>query len=140
MVNVYVFDISSINIHGKGLLRKFTLHKNTGNNVTMKQMFDISEKLIAEQSDEIYGVNPINWEDSSWKQLCLVSDEEVISLSHAKVHVFSDSVVCFGKMSEPTIKYCMGRQIDPFSVLRVHCAEECTFTLTRERLNLFFAQ
>ena len=28
--------------------------KNTGNNLTMKQMFDISEKLTAEQSDEIY--------------------------------------------------------------------------------------
>ena len=39
--------------------------KNTGKNLTMKQMFDISEKLIAEQSDEIHGVNPINWEDSS---------------------------------------------------------------------------
>ena len=40
--------------------------KNTGNNLTMKQMFDISEKLIVGQSDEIYGVTPINWEDSSW--------------------------------------------------------------------------
>ena len=38
--------------------------KNTGNNLTMKQMFDVSEKLIVGQSDEIYGVNPINWEDS----------------------------------------------------------------------------
>ena len=28
--------------------------------LTMKQMFDISEKLISEQSDEIYGVNMIN--------------------------------------------------------------------------------
>ena len=27
----------------------------------MKQMFDISEKLITEQSNEIYGVNTINW-------------------------------------------------------------------------------
>ena len=62
--------------------------KNTGKNLTMKQMFDISEKLIVGQSDEIYGVTPINWEDSSWKQLSLVSDEEVISLSHAKVYVF----------------------------------------------------
>ena len=35
--------------------------KNTGKDLTMKQMFDISEKLIAEQSDEIYGVNTINW-------------------------------------------------------------------------------
>ena len=66
----------------------------------MKQMFDISEKLITEQSDEIYGVNTINWEDSSWKYLSLFGDEQVISLSHAKFHVFSDSVLCLGKMNE----------------------------------------
>ena len=41
--------------------------KNT-EDLTMKQMFDISEKLISEESDEIYGVNTFNWEDSSWKQ------------------------------------------------------------------------
>ena len=29
--------------------------KNTGKHFTLKQMFDISEKLITEQSDEIYG-------------------------------------------------------------------------------------
>ena len=45
-------------------------------------------------------MNSINWEDSSWKQLSLIGDEEVISLSHAKVHVFSDSVLCFGKMNQ----------------------------------------
>ena len=66
----------------------------------MKQMFDISEKLISEQSDEIYGVNTISWEDSSWKYLSLVGDEDVISLLHTKVYVFSDSVLCFGKMNE----------------------------------------
>ena len=73
--------------------------KNT-EDLTMKQMFDISEKMISEQSDEIYGVKTINWEDSSWKYLSLVGDEEVISLSHAKVYVFSDSVLCLGKMNE----------------------------------------
>ena len=66
----------------------------------MEQMFDLSEKLMAEQSDEIYGVSTIHWEHSSWKYLSLVGDEEVISLAHAKVYVFSDSVLCFGKMSE----------------------------------------
>ena len=30
----------------------------------------------------------------------LISDEKGISLSHAKVYVFSDSVSCFGKMNE----------------------------------------
>ena len=62
-------------------------------------MFDISEKLVSEQ-DEIYGVNTIDWDDSSWKHLSLIGDEEVISLLHTKVNVFSDSVLCFGKMSE----------------------------------------
>ena len=37
--------------------------KNTGKDLTMKQMFDTSEKLIAEQSDEIYGVNTNSWSD-----------------------------------------------------------------------------
>ena len=45
-------------------------------------------------------MNTIKWEDSSWKQLSLICDEEIISLSHAKVYVFSDSVSCFGKMNE----------------------------------------
>ena len=66
----------------------------------MKQMFDIYEKLTAEQSDEIYGVNTINWSDSSWKHLSLSGSEEVISLSHAKVNVFSEIVLCLGKMNE----------------------------------------
>ena len=65
----------------------------------MKQIFDISEKLSVGQSDEIHGVIPINWVDSSWKQSSLVNDEEVISLSHAKVYVFSDSVLCLGKVN-----------------------------------------
>ena len=71
--------------------------KNT-EDLTMKQMFDISEKLITEQSDEICGISTISWEDSSWKYLSLVGDEE--SLLHTRVYVFSDSVLCFGKMNE----------------------------------------
>ena len=74
--------------------------KNVGNNLTLKQIFGISEKLIVGQSDEIFGVTPINCEDSSRKQLSLVSDEEIISLSHAKVYVFSVSVLCLGKMNQ----------------------------------------
>ena len=74
--------------------------QNTGNNLTMKQMFDISEKLIVGQSDVIYGVNTINCDDSPCKHLSLVGDEEVISLLRTKVYVFSDSVLCLGKMSE----------------------------------------
>ena len=51
-------------------------------------------------------MNTINWEDPSWKQLSLnedeslAEDEEVISLLHTKVYVFSDFVLCLGKMNE----------------------------------------
>ena len=38
--------------------------KNT-KDLTMKQMFEISAKLVSEQ-DEIYGVKTIDWEDYSW--------------------------------------------------------------------------
>ena len=60
--------------------------KNT-KDLTMKQMFDISEKLV-------------NWESSSWKYLSLIGDEQVINLQRTKVYVFSDSVLCLGKMNE----------------------------------------
>ena len=85
---------------GKNYSENLHSIKNTGNNLTWKQSFDISQKLIVGQSDEIFGVSPTNWEDSSWKQLSLVNDEEVISLSHAKVYVFSDSVLCLGKVNQ----------------------------------------
>ena len=89
--------------------------ENTGDNLTLKQMSDISEKLIVGQSDEIFGVSQISWEDSSWKPLSLVNDEEVISLSLAKVYVFSDSVVCFGKTNQnPTSNTVWERQLKWF--------------------------
>ena len=72
--------------------------KNT-KDLTMKQMFDISAKLVSEQ-DEIYGVKTIDWANSSWKYLSLIGDEQVISLQRTKVYVFSDSVLCLGKIHE----------------------------------------
>ena len=56
---------------GKNHQEIFTFHPNT-EDLTMKQMFDMSEKLLSEQSDEIYGVKNINSEDSSWKYLSLI--------------------------------------------------------------------
>ena len=85
--------------------------KNKGESLTLKQMFEMSEQLILEQSDENFGVSQTSWESSPWKQLSLVNDEEVISLSHAKVYVFSDSVLCLGKMNQnPTSNTAWERQ------------------------------
>ena len=67
--------------------------------LTLKQMFDISAKLVSEQ-DEISGLETIGWENHSWKYLSLIGDERIINLQRTKVYVFSDSVLCLGKIFE----------------------------------------
>ena len=67
--------------------------------LTLKQMFDISPKLVGEQ-DEIFNVDKIQWEKHSWKHLSLIGDKTVISLQRAKVYVFSDSVLYLGSVHQ----------------------------------------
>ena len=67
--------------------------------LTLKQMFDISAKLVTEQ-DEISGLETIGWEKHSLKYLSLIDDERIINLQRAKVYVFSGSVLCLGKLHQ----------------------------------------
>ena len=67
--------------------------------LTLKQMFDISTRSVSEQ-DEISGLETIGWENHSWKYMSLIGDERVINLQRAKVYVFSDSVLCLGKIHD----------------------------------------
>ena len=67
--------------------------------LTLKKMFDISAKLVGEQ-DEIFKVDTIPWEKHSWKYLSLIGDETIINLQRAKVYVFSDSVLCQGRIHQ----------------------------------------
>ena len=65
--------------------------------LTLKQMLDISARLESEQ-DETSGLETIGWENHSWKYLSLIGDERIINLQRTKVYVFSDSVLCLGKI------------------------------------------
>ena len=62
---------------GKNYLDKCHSTTNT-KDLTMKQMFDISARLVSEQ-DEISGVETIGWENHSWKYLSLIGGERVIN-------------------------------------------------------------
>ena len=97
---------------GKNYLENLHYVRNTGKDLTMKQMFDKSEKLVDEQSDEIYGVNTINWCDSSWTHLSLIGDEES-SVSRTRMCAYFQ-ILCYAWKDErePTIKYCLGGQVD----------------------------
>ena len=71
--------------------------------LTMKQMFDISERLVSEQ-DEIYGVKTIIWESSSLKYLSLIGYEEVMSFLYTKVYTYFQILYYAWKDErEPTI-------------------------------------
>ena len=65
--------------------------------LTLKQMFDVTAQLVNNQ-EEIHGLDKIQWEKDSWKRLSLIGDETVINLQSTKVYVFSDSVLCLGRI------------------------------------------
>ena len=65
--------------------------------LTLKQMFDVTAQLVNDQ-EEIHDLDKIHWGKNSWRQLSLIGDETVINLQSAKVYVFSDSVLCLGKV------------------------------------------
>ena len=83
---------------GKNFLDNQNSIKNS-TDLTLKKMFDISEKLVSEQ-EEINNVDKIHWKNHFWKQLSLIGDETVINLQRTKVYVFSDSVLCLGKIHQ----------------------------------------
>ena len=57
----------------------------------------MSPQLVINQ-DEINGLDKIQREKNSWTRLSLIGDETVINLQSTKVYVFSDSVLCLGKV------------------------------------------
>ena len=65
--------------------------------LTLQQMFDVTAQLVNNQ-EEINGLDKILWGKNSWTRLSLIDDEIVINLQRTKVYVFSDSVLCFGKV------------------------------------------
>ena len=67
--------------------------------LTLKKMFDITAKLVGEQ-EEINNVDKNQWQKHSWTQLSLIGDETVINLQRTKVYVFSDSLLCLGKIHQ----------------------------------------
>ena len=65
--------------------------------ITLKQMFDITAQTI-HNDEEIYCLDKIVYQRNTWTQLSLINDPVVIGLQSAKVYVFSDSVLCLGKV------------------------------------------
>ena len=61
-------------------------------NLTLKQMFDITAQTIHNE-EEIYCLDKVVYQRNTWTQLSLI-----FHLRSTKFYVFSDSVVCLGKV------------------------------------------
>ena len=81
---------------GKNFSTIQTVVKNF-EDLTLKHMFDVTAQLVNNQV-EINGLDKILWGKKSWTRLSLIGDETVINLQRTKVYVFSDSVLCLGKV------------------------------------------
>ena len=99
-MNVHDRDNGISSIRVKESPEQLSIHCEN-NDLTLKQMFDISTRVVSEQV-EISALETIGWENHSWKCLSLIGDERVINLQRTKVYVFSDSVLCLGKIHENT--------------------------------------
>ena len=80
-----VVTMNSATFMGKNFQHNRNSIVNTAD-LTLKQMFDISAKLVTEQ-DEISGLETIGWEKHSCKYLSLIGDERIIHLQRTKVYV-----------------------------------------------------
>ena len=62
----------------------------------LKTLFDITQRLILEHAFEILNVSTNEWHLRPWDEI------QVFKWATAKVHVYSDSVLCPGKMYDHT--------------------------------------
>ena len=84
--------------HSKNLV----VYKNM-NFEEIQNLFCVTHKLLSEHSEEILYVKPIESTNPSWtRSRSLLSHDQVIKWTKAKVFVYSDSVLCLSKMLNPS--------------------------------------
>ena len=71
------------------------------------QLFNETGKLIREQT-EITGVNTRNFKECVWMSTSLLRSR-AYQITNAKTYVFSDSVLCVGKMGDDLVATCKSK-------------------------------
>ena len=67
----------------------------------LKTLFDVTQQLIFSQNFQILNVSTIEWTHSPWMRSSLLRPSDQVGESTI-VRVYSDSVLCMGKMYEHT--------------------------------------
>ena len=82
-MNVYGHNIECSDIYGKELLNDAEMLLQNEENITLKQMFDITAQTIHNE-EEIYCLDKVVYQKNSWTQLSLINDPVIISLQSTK--------------------------------------------------------
>ena len=82
-----------------------------GNDETDSELSMESRSFLNRVNDQVRKRQKRSWENHSWKYMSLIGDERVFNLQRTQVYVFSDSVLCLGKILENSIERCMGTKI-----------------------------
>ena len=89
-----------LSLIGDETVINFSIMRNVVKNqesLTLKQMSDVTAQIVNNE-EEITGLDKILYQKNSWTQLSLINDPVIINLQSTKVYVFSDSVLCLGKV------------------------------------------
>ena len=100
-VNMGIFMSSSMKaaIHlGPNCLANLEVYKNTNFEENIS-LFNITQMMILELSEEILNVKPLESSSPSWTRSVL-SHDQAITWTKAKVRVYSDSFLFVGKMND----------------------------------------
>ena len=82
---------------GPNYLANLDVHKNI-NFEEIQSLFNITQKLMLEHSEEILNVNTVDSASLSWTRSVL-SHDQVIQWTEATVRTYSDSVLCLGTLN-----------------------------------------
>ena len=99
---------------GENCNDNLVIHRNA-NFEALETLFDITKKLILDQKHETKRVSTIEGQFTLWMRSSLLH-YKAINLSKAKVHVYSHSFLCLGKMQRhPDIMVNWERSTSIFS-------------------------
>ena len=94
--SIYLTTLNAATFMGKNFSTMQNVVKNQ-ESFTLKQMFDVTAQIV-HNKEEIYCLDKILYHKNSWTKLSLINDPVIINLQSTKVYVFSDSVLCLGKV------------------------------------------
>ena len=97
-MNVYVCNNGISSIHGKEFPKQSEFHCEYCRSHTEANVRHICEISGRTRRDLRFGNDSLG--KNSWEYLSLIGDERIINFQRTKVYVFSDSVLCLGKIHQ----------------------------------------